>query len=176
MPVLGLTALPAWSQNAIVLPDGQPDPQHFNDCGETCVAAIVACTHGTPISPASVRAALGGPARSGITNGHDLVTALAYYSTASHLETLPAQQLPMRITALCAAGQTSIVLGTWPTPGKALHWMLSVTGGPFWTYINPWGGVRSWLAWDDVLRLYAGELVVSDAHCNYNMRDHPQPW
>jgi hypothetical protein len=176
MSTFALTALPAWCQNTILLPDGAHDPQAANDCGETCVAAIVACVHGVPISPGSVRAALGGPGRPGITNGSDLVQALAYYNVAAHLETPGGQELIGRISALAASGQPSICLGTWPTPGKALHWMLTTAGGPMWSYVNPWGGKRSWLSWDDVLALYAGELVVADAQLHYDMRNHAQPW
>lgn len=175
MSILDLSALPAWSQQQIVLPDGNYDPQRFNDCGETCVAAIVSAVHGTPISPASVRANLGGPLRSGLTTGDDLVSMLAYYHVTAVAEMVPTAELQGFLTSYRNQKMPTIVLGRWPTPGNALHWMLTIGVVGQWQYINVWNGQHSWLSWEDTERYYAGQVVVATANLHYDMSHMPIP-
>jgi hypothetical protein len=160
----------------ITLPDGQKDPEWFNDCGETCVAMVVSAVHGTPISPASVRANIGGPQRPGLTDGVALRDALAFYNVAAHVETVGASAFPSLISHCCANAWPTIVLGTWPTPGKVLHWMLTTSAAGKWSYINPWSGQRSFLAWCAAVGMYAGIVVVADAHLHYDMSDEVLPY
>jgi hypothetical protein len=172
---LPLSALPAWGQLSGLLPDGQPDPQQFNDCGETCVSMVVASVHGCPVNPGSVRAAVGGPLRSGLTTGDDLVKMLAYYNVSAHLEVPGKAGVQGTLTGIAGAQRPAIVLGTWPTPGGALHWMVSTGVVERWSYINPWGGVHSFLEWDSMVALYAGQVVVVDSRLVYDMASHLQP-
>jgi hypothetical protein len=173
---MNLSALPAWCQQDVILPDGDYDPQRFNDCGETCVAEVVACVKGTPISPASVRANLGGPDRSGITNAQALVDALAFYGVKAHSESPDASQIQRVITHYTLLAQPTIVLGVWATPGSALHWMLTTGHEGTWQYNNPWNGHRSYLPWADMVNQYAKSIVVVDAQLHYDMSKESQPY
>src|SRR5712692_1871161 len=119
------SALPVWRQSLIMLPNGVEDAQWFNDCGETCLAMALAAIRGTPVSPASIRANLGGPGRSGITSGNDLVAMARYYHLPAHVENAPPAALQAWLTTNAKLQRPSIVLGTWPTPGNVLHWMLT---------------------------------------------------
>lgn len=174
-PWLDLTALPAWSQQTAYLPDGTLDPAAYNDCGETCVSMIVASVHGVAVGPGSVRANNGGVGRGGLTTADDLVRMLGYYNVAAHVSSPAREDLPKILGALALIGQPAIVLGTWPTPGGALHWMISVSNGPKWGYVNPWGGVRSWWDWAHTQNSYAGAVVVVDGHLHYDMAAHSEP-
>jgi hypothetical protein len=169
-------ALPVWKQSLTILPDGVDDPQWFNDCGETCLAMALAAVRGTPMSPGSIRANLGGPARSGLTNGTDLVNAAHYYHLKAHLEQFPASKLSGWITAWSILRKPTIVLGTWPTPGGVLHWLLTTGGSDKWYYINPWSGARSFLSWSDMEGLYAGEIVAIDEPVAYDMSKVAMPY
>ena len=175
VPWMDLTALPAWSQKTAYLPDGTLDPQAYNDCGETCVSMIVASVHGVAVGPGSVRANNGGVGRGGLTTADDLVRMLGYYNVAAHVASPAKEDLPKVLGALALSGQPAVVLGTWPTPGGTLHWMISVSNGPKWGYMNPWGGVRSWWDWANTQANYAGSIVVVDGHLHYDMSAHQEP-
>jgi len=176
MPTLDLSALPAWSQLLARLPDGSYDPQAADDCGETCVAAIVTAVHGTPVGPGSVRANLGGSGRSGLTTGEDLRAALAYYSTLAAVESPAATDLEGYLTSCSNRGFPTIVLGDWPVPGASLHWMATLGTSGSWQFMNPWGGVRSSMPWPDAMRLYRGSIVLVEAHVNYDKRSLAVPY
>jgi hypothetical protein len=171
---LTLAALPSWSQQGTALPDGNMDPQQYNDCGEADIAMVVAAATGVSISPGSVRSSIAGIGRSGLTTGDDLVQMFEYYNCAAHLETPDAGGAWLLITAVTAAHRPVIMLGTWPTPGP-LHWLLAtgVAAGRI-SYINPWGGVRSWIDQATFTSCYKGSLVVGDTHLLYDMHGHSQ--
>jgi hypothetical protein len=173
---LGLYALPALNQLSAILPDGTLDPGAYDDCGETCVAAIVAAVHGTPISPASVRANLGGIRSSGLTTGDDLVTALAFYNVKAAVKTVSPAELQTALTEWNNLGFATIVLGEWPSPGNCLHWMLTTGVQGDWQFMNPWGGERQFLAWDAVPGLFRGQYVLVESGLHYNMRFMKQPF
>jgi hypothetical protein len=173
-PWLTLAALPAWTQQGVALPDGNMDPQQYNDCGEANIAMVVAAAAGVSLSPGSVRSSIAGTGRSGLTTGDDLVQMFEYYNCAAHVETPDAAGAWSVITAVTAAHRPVIMLGTWPTPGP-LHWLLAtgVAGGRV-SYINPWGGVRSWIDQPTFASCYAGSLVVGDTHLLFDMHGHAQ--
>lgn len=166
---MGLSALPAWSQLSAILPDGSYDPQAADDCGETCVACIVAAVHGVPVSPGSVRSNLANPGRSGLTDGAALVSALAYYAVLAEAESTPAVDLEAVITHWSNQGHPTIVLGEWPDPGGSLHWLLTTGSNSLWHVMNPWGGKRQVLNWADATRLYRGTVVIALAYTHYDM-------
>jgi hypothetical protein len=176
VPWLPLSALPAWSQRQAILPDGALDPQAYNDCGETCCSMIIAGVHGCPVNPGSIRASLGGPSRSGLTTCLDLIQALANYNVASSCESERASLAWQSMKTLLAMDRPAIMLGTWPTPGGALHWMVAtaIVGAEI-HYINPWGGVRSTLSQQAFNLLYAGSVVAVAGHIHYDMSSHPMP-
>jgi hypothetical protein len=166
---LPLTSLPRWKQTSAILPDGVLDPGAYNDCGETCIAGVVAAVHGVPVSPGSVRANSGGVSRSGLTSAHDLVSMLGYYNCASSAVPVPAEELRSRLSQWTAQGFPTVVLGTWPRPGRALHWMSTVGCSESWQAINPWTGSMEILDWDTVIRTYAGYVVLIGGHLHYDM-------
>lgn len=175
-PWLTLDALPAWSQRQAILPDGNLDPQAYNDCGETCVSMIVASVHGCPINPGSVRASIGGPSRGGLTSCLDLIQACAYYHLAAHCQSDLARLSWQNIMAVLASQRPVIMLGTWETPGGALHWLIAThIENDAIHYINPWGGVRSYMTHVQFNQLYANSCVVIDGHLHYDMSQHPMP-
>jgi Papain-like cysteine protease AvrRpt2 len=175
-PWLTLDALPAWSQRQAILPDGNLDPQAYNDCGETCCSMVIASVHGCPVNPGSVRASIGGPSRSGLTTCTDLVQAFAYYHVDASCQSDRAAVAWKSIQAILATERPAIMLGTWPTPGGFLHWMIATAiEGTTIHYINPWGGVRSTLSQVEFNRLFAGSVVAVGAHLHYDMSQHPMP-
>src|SRR6266851_4227644 len=54
--------LPNWSQSNAFLPDGSRDSQWYNDCGETCVAMVIAGVWGCPVEPGAIRQRIHGVA------------------------------------------------------------------------------------------------------------------
>lgn len=176
LPWFPASYIPAWSQNRGVLPTGDPDWQAQNDCGETCVAMCVAGVWGCPVEPGSIRQYLNGPQGSGLTDGAALVRALHYYSVSSHVELVNGLDAWARILAVVASQRCVIMLGRWPTPGLALHWMVAVSdGADVVQYVNPWNGARSFLAKADWLGYESGQLVMLDSHLHFDCRTWPDP-
>lgn len=176
LPWFPAAYIPAWSQQDSIIPDGTEDVQRFNNCGETCVSMIVAGVWGTPIEPASIRQYLNGPGGSGLTDAWALVKALRYFSIKAHVETPAAADAFKTVVAAVGLQRCVIMLGKWPTPGLALHWMVAVAdGADVIQYVNPWTGARSYLGKDDWLEYYGGQLVVLDSHVHVDCRTWPNP-
>jgi hypothetical protein len=170
-----LSWLPNWKQFGTLLPDGSPDPAQYNDCGETCVSMVVAAVHGTPIEAGSVRQAIGGSSRSGLTIGADLVAAFSYYNVAAASQDLPGPIALSVIRALRLQANPTIVLGRWLNP-SSLHWILVWdTAAGIVGYCDPWSGQRQTMASSTFLAKYAGTVVQVNAHCHYDMSSHPAP-
>jgi hypothetical protein len=174
--VLPLSSLPCWSQLRMVMPDGNPDPFQTSDCGETCVSMVVACVHGVAVSSGSIRATIHGVGGTGLTTGADLVRAFAAYHVQAATVDVQAPSLQSAVASVLAVGRPCIILGIWPTPGGALHWLLVTGAGKVMSYNNPWSGGRSWLGWDDVRRFYAGQLVDVQAFMHYDYASSPEPF
>lgn len=172
---LSLGALPAWSQLRMYLPDGLLDPQSANDCGETCVSAVVAVVHGVEIGAGSIRVAIHGMGGSGLTTGADLIRGLAHYNVRAIANNVPTAMLRVELQRIAASGRPALLLGTWPTPGNALHWLLVTGAEARLDYINPWSGIHSWLNWSDVQRFYAGQMVEVQAWPHYSYNGAPEP-
>lgn len=170
-----LTALPRWQQTGITLPDGSHDPQMYNDCGETCVACIIAAGHGVPVSPGSVRANFGGVTRSGLTTGTDLVGMLAYYNYAAESQQVAARDIIARLGQWTKEGHPTIVLGTFPRPGGVLHWMTTIAADGQWFAMNPWTGLVEGLSWDVLIKVMEGTVVVCTGTLHYDMQYHALP-
>src|SRR6185312_1801556 len=158
LPWLTTAALPAWNQQLVALSDGSLAAGRYNECGETCVAAIVAAVWGVPVSPDQIRAGDGGPGRGPLTTADDLVRMLATCNVAASSRQVSAASAWPTIEGSTQDGRPVIILGEWPTPGGALHWLNATsTGDPNRVYYNnPWNGARSWLEEQDFTRLYAG--------------------
>jgi hypothetical protein len=99
--------------------------QPNDDCGETCVAAVVTC-FGNTVTPTEVSGV-----RSGLTNASDLVKLFAHYGVAAVTSASPLE------------GHYNVV-GIWsdaggnPQAGSGIgHWLLQY--GPD-QYLNPYGG------------------------------------
>lgn len=176
LPWLPASYMPAWDQNEGVLPDGQPDPQHFNDCGETCVSMAIAGVWGCPIEPGAIRQYLTGSDGSGLTDGAALVKALAHWSVKAHLELLSGFEAWNAVTAVVGTHRPVIMLGRWEGPGTALHWIVAVSnGGQVIQYLDPWDGTRAFIARTHFLQMEQGQLVVLDSHCHFDCRNWPNP-
>ena len=170
-----LNWLPTWKQVSGVLPDGAPDPQQYNDCGETCVAMVVAAVKGVLLEPGYVRQQLGGPNRSGLTTANDLVTALL----RSHI---PATELSnnaaegwRQLMAHWGLACPVIVLGNWLNPAS-LHWyLMRGFGGGTMKFSDPWTGTEVALTQPQFAHLYTGSMVVVAEHCHYVETGTPTP-
>lgn len=177
LPWLATSALPAWSQQQTVLSDGTQPDQRFNECGECCVSMLAAGVWGARLSPDALRAAVNGVAGSGLTTGTDLVGMGSYANVALHEENVDAPTAHGLIEAFTADGRPVLMLGEWPTPGGVLHWLLATEAGPQGvSYINPWGGVHSSMAWPIWDAVYFGSIVVCAAHLHVNASSWPLPW
>ena len=170
-----LNWLPTWKQTGGVLPDGAVDPAQYNDCGETCVAMVIAAVKGVLLEPGYVRQQLGGPNRSGLTNANDLVTALLM----SHI---PATELSnnasegwRQLMAHWALACPVIVLGNWLSP-TSLHWyLLSGYGAGVMKFRDPWTGTEVGLTQAQFAKLYNGSMVTIAEHCHYVETGTPTP-
>ena len=170
-----LSWLPAWSQTLGRLPDGNPDPQAYSDCGETCCAMIVAAVHGVPVEPGALRQYIGGVQRSGLTNAGDLVAILELCHVAATASADSAAEALVAVRSHWANAQPVIVLGTWlSTP--CLHWEIA------WSWsatevgmLDPWTGRRVTMQVTDWLMRYAGEIVAVGAQCHYDMHEARTP-
>lgn len=168
--------IPCWNQLAGPLPDGNMDPEIYSDCGETCVAMVVAGVHGVPLDPGGLRQFLHGPGGTGLTDGNELVHALAYCSTAAHVEK-PSGEIAWNVLQTVVRSERPIImLGRWASVGGSMHWQVAVKveADRVW-YCNPFNATRSYTLKDDWLAQYAGELVVLDSHIHYDCRTWPQP-
>jgi hypothetical protein len=170
-----LVFLPIWHQFGALLPDGNPDPEQYNDCGETCCAMVIAAVRGVQLEPGFIRQELGGDRRSGLTTGPELVAALATNSVASHCYYPEAQAAFEACVISWALAHPVIALGNWLSP-SSLHWMLldnKFPGGL--TFIDPWSATERRLDRGNFTANYAGTLVLIDEACHYNMRGVPTP-
>ena len=174
---LTAAALPAWSQRAIVDANGAPILQRYNECGETLVASIVAAVWGVGVSPDAYRAAVKGAAGSALTSAPDLVAMLAYGNVLGVARNNGASDVRRVVETATADNRGVLLLGEWPTPGGALHWLLATASAAGrLEYLNPWGGRRSWLAWNQALLLYRGQLVEVLAHYHVDCSRRALPW
>ena len=168
--------IPCWNQLYGLLPDGEPDPQQYDDCGETCVCMIVAGVHGVPLDPGGIRQFLHGPAGTGLTNGNELVKALAHCSTAAHVETPSGDAAWNVLDHVVRTERNVIMLGRWADVQGAMHWQVATHMDADRVYYNnPYGATRSYTLKADWLEQYAGELVALDSHIHYDCRHWPQP-
>ncbi len=174
---LAAAALPAWSQRAVLDTDGSPVLQRYNECGETLVACVVAAVWGVGVSPDAFRAAVQGPQGSALTDDRALVEMLAYGNVVGRAWRNSGASARTMIEAAAFDGRGCLVLGVWPTPGHALHWLLTTgSDGQNVEYLNPWGGNRSSLDWSQFYELYAGQLVEVAAHYHVDVSRRPLPW
>ena len=139
---LGTQALPAWSQQQTELSDGESATQRYNSCGETCVAMVVAGVWGVPVSPDAIRGEIAGVDGNALTTGGDLVRGLRANNIAAADNGDAAADAWSRIAQAGDDGRPCMILGVWPTPGGALHWLLTTgVAGDNVNYINPCAGV-----------------------------------
>lgn len=177
LPWLTTAALPSWNQQLVALSDGSLAAGRYNECGETCVAGIVAAVWGVPVSPDQIRAGDGGPGRGPLTTGDDLARMLHSCNVEASATTPAALAAWNTIAVATHDGRPVIMLGAWPTPGGALHWLTatSVEGAQV-NYNNPWNGARSWISRSTFLHDYAGQIATVHAHLHYDASKMLQPW
>jgi hypothetical protein len=176
LPVYGpLAWLPTWKQTGGVLPDGQPDPAQYNDCGETCVVMVIAAIKGVSMEPGAIRQMLGGWQRTGLTTGADLAQALQDCNISCAETTLGGADAFQQVKNHWGHAMPMIALGEWLNPG-VLHWVLIWSWSPsFVGVIDPWTGEKRNIAQGDFIRLFRGSMVVVTEPCRYNMAKAAQP-
>lgn len=163
VPPLGRKELPRpqiVSQRLNLLPDGSPDPEWFNDCGEACVASVLLTLRGFMIPPGCLRAAEEGLKGPGLTNGPQL----AHIATSIGLSAVYAAGSASAAWTIChhlrRVGRYAVILGEWLSPG-ALHWLLAYEGDRELVWcMDPWNS--EWLGVDNrrFMRDFAGQLVM----------------
>ena len=170
-----LNWLPIWKQSGGVLPDGATDPQQWNDCGETCVAMVVAAIRGVKVEPGYIRQQLGGTARSGLTTANDLRTALLMNNVPATELSNDAAEGWRQLMAHWALACPVIVLGNWLNPGS-LHWyLLRGFGAGVMKFCDPWTGTEVGLTQAQFNHLYTGSMVAVAEHCHWVMTGSPTP-
>jgi Papain-like cysteine protease AvrRpt2 len=170
-----LSYLPVWKQLGGLLPDGQPDPQQYNDCGETCVAMVVAAVQGIGLEPGYVRQQLGGPQRTGLTTSGDLALALATNRVSSRPDAKCCRAAWDALKVSWGNALPVIVLGHWLNPAS-LHWMLLYGyDGVNFQFIDPWQGsiaIVDWARWS--LQNAASQVFVLQ-HLHFDCSHESQP-
>ena len=170
-----LSWMPHWKQTGGVLPDGQTDPQQYNDCGETCVAMVVAAVRGVAVSPGDIRQQLGGVKRSGLTTASDLVQALHLNHVRAHVETADAANAWMTLAGCYAVAKPAIVLGYWLSMA-CMHWMLLADKSPgVFVFVDPWTGEEISVALPQWNSRYCQSTVIVDDHLAYDAHNEPTP-
>jgi hypothetical protein len=158
----GTVAVAPLNQHDAALPTGGIDPAWATDCGETCVAMLVAAKKGVPIGIARIRYLLGKPNTDGRTTGSDLVRALAMCDLAAHERAADATTSLTEIKRNLDVGRTSIVLGNWVSPNMP-HWMVALRYNEAVMYFDdPWIGAERALTYADYETKYKGEYVHMD--------------
>ena len=170
-----LVWLPRWRQYGGYLPDGSPDPQQYNDCGETCVAGVLAAKSGVCVHPGDVRQALGGVTRSGLTTSADLANACHIYHVEAQALDVPTTGLIAFLQRSWGARQPVIVLGRYG-PMQALHHVTCVQADNREVkVIDPWiGALVSWSS-AGFCAAYASSLVVIMSPLAYDMSAVAEP-
>jgi hypothetical protein len=151
--------LPIVGQNSPSLPDGMPDPAHYEDCGEANVSCVVLVARGAFVSPGCIREMLGKRATNGYTDAGDLARAARFFGIPA--ESNPATAAEARTLLTGAHGENRIysVLGTWIFPGLG-HWVVGGAASAAGLYVmDPWHAKHTLLAWEEFDRLYEGSLV-----------------
>ena len=152
-------------QLAQVLPQGAERSTWYNDCGETCCAMVIRSARGVQVAPDSLREVALGDASNGLTTADSCVGILALSSIRA-TRVVPSGNgwLDLLDTAT-KDGRPVLALGTWPTPGGVLHWLLvTSTDADRVYYINPWGGVSSWLSKGDWASFHSNDYVEITSH------------
>ena len=164
-----LAWLPRWKQTGGLLPDGALDPQEDNDCGETCVAMVVAAVRGVVLAPGDIRQQLGGVGRSGLTSPEDLVRALALNHVSSHVEKMDTEHAWILNAGCYAIAKPNIALGYWLNM-SCMHWMLLADKLPAqFVFVDPWTGSLRALTLQMWRAQYCQATVVIDDHLMFDM-------
>jgi len=170
-----LVWMPAWRQTGGLLPDGNLDPQQYNDCGETCCAMVIAAVRGIRVAPGELRQELGGVQRSGLTSPGDLVQVLAANHIQAHVESMDAANAWMLLAACYGTAKPVVVLGYWLNMA-CMHWMLLVDKAPArFVFLDPWTASRREVTLAEWRGHYTQAVVVVDDHCYYDMSASPTP-
>lgn len=161
-----MLAIPIYNQLNDPLPDGQPDPQAQNDCGEECVSMLLPPIRaGMYMSAGAIRQELrgGNPNGSALTTAGDLVRALHL------LGNIPAHERAVDFSTFQIESQHAlennmpiIALGYWEVP-TIKHWMIAVavtTNGLMFN--DPWNGIQRALDWNTIHNLYQNDYVHID--------------
>lgn len=150
---------PVVAQNRYVLPDGNPDPQHANDCGESCVASVILATTGLQFSPGCLRQALGGANRSGLTTANDLRKLCEGCSLHGETLFMDMDELWTRLHQLRRAGHYMLILGYWLSFAE-MHWYLAYEGDSQLVWVmDPWTALYTPLA-ESTVRMRANGCAV----------------
>lgn len=150
---------PRIGQNIALLPDGTFDPQHANDCGESCVASVVSALRGITVSPGCWREALGDFRRTGMTTAGDLQRLLVVPGLTSYADHSDAETQWGHLTNLRHYAAYSIILGSWLSTTE-FHWLLAYERAAtvVWT-MDPWTASYRPMGVQEFCELYAGVAV-----------------
>lgn len=158
----GALSIAPLAQSDAQLPTGGVDPQWYNDCGETCVAMLVAAKKGVPIGVARVRYLLRGPNGDARTTAVDLVNVLAMCDLKAHDVYSNGPNAYDEVRRNLDAGRSSVVLGEWITSGVE-HWMEVVSyGDDSITFNDPWIGAHRIETRVGFIAKYGGAYVHMD--------------
>jgi len=169
LPWLPTSALPVYGQLTQTLPSGSETETWYNDCGETCCSMIIRGARGVYVPADELRVLLRGQGGNPLTDADALVAILAMCNVKAHSCVWGVDAAIPYMQRATADGLPLCTLGTWPTPGGVLHWLLVYgvdTSKVF--YINPWSATKSWLNRGDWASYSANSYVLVDSHLLYH--------
>lgn len=128
---------PLVSQNIATLPDGAVDPEHANDCGESCLSSATGGLLGLFLAPGCIRMAVSSP------QGYTTAEQLSWFLGRLRIGGAILQPDFAQFQELRHYGRYLIALGTWIQPTFE-HWMLAYEGtGDAVLFMDPWTGLYS---------------------------------
>ena len=154
---------PVISQTQARLPDGSPDPAGPTDCGEACVASVMAHHTGLTFAPGAIRQALGLPPTDGSTTPVDLARVLGAFGCDPSSIPCPNEVSITSWGDYTGPGRAVLWLNHLYGPDQA-HWVLafSVThAGPI--AMDPLQEQYRQLTWEQIRSLTAGFGILVKA-------------
>lgn len=157
-----LSPWPYKSQNASPTTDGQPDENHADNCGETCLSMIVEFLTGVKVDPDTIKDQILGQGTLGLLDTYQL-TGYLWRQTGTNTSVIePPDQnsLTHSIWQYTVIGEPLLVLRQYSPTVTNHHWVVVIGLTPTQVvYVDPWVGQPVWQSYADFYALFRSMLI-----------------